>query len=196
MQTPVPSLKPTLGRFETPQTMPRARSVTSLHRLFFLLRHETGSSSSRLQCPGPPKRARNIDSQRGPDRRCVKLLRILSPHAELSSTSKTSAALTELFCRLRLPVDPADGSNVLFGLGGRLSAEANCQSPSAGGEKGDDAGADGLLGIGDAGDMIDGRVGDPCGVVWIEFVRLRSVMSLGGVGDRTSLPDARQSTLR
>jgi len=47
-----------------------------------------------------------IDLQRPLERLCVKLLRILSPHAELSSTSKTSAALTALFCLLRFPVGP------------------------------------------------------------------------------------------
>jgi hypothetical protein len=95
-------------------------------------------------------------AQRPEGRRCVKLLRILSPHAELSSTSKTSAALTALFCRLRLIDELGSASS---GLGGRLRADANCQSPSAGGENGEDCG-DAL-----DKDKADGRVGDCSGVV-------------------------------
>lgn len=134
---------------------------------------------------GIPCRMRaKIVCHRPPDRRCVKLLRMLSPHAELSSTSKTSAALTALFCLLRFPAGPGSASS---GLGGRLSADANCQSPSAGGEKGDICGDD------RDGDSGAPRVGDPSGVACIEFARLRNVMSFGGVGARASLPEARQS---
>jgi hypothetical protein len=101
----------------------------------------------------------------------VKLRRILSPHAELSSTSKTSAALTALLARLLLSVGPGPSSS--SGLGGRLSALANCHSPSAGGENG--------LAPGDA------RIGDPVGVCWIELARLlaaATVSRCGGVGAR------------
>ena len=64
-------------------------------------------------------------------RRSVKLLLMLSPQAELSSTSKTSCALTLLFALLRAPAAPGSASR---GLGGLPSALANCQSllPSAG----------------------------------------------------------------
>jgi hypothetical protein len=63
------------------------------------------------------------------------------------------------------------------GLGGRLSADANCQSASAGGENG--------LAPGDP------RIGDPVGVCWIELARLRAaalVSRWGGVGARLILP--------
>lgn len=73
---------------------------------------------------------------------------MLSPQAELSSTSKTSAALTAELALLLLFAGP--GSSSSSGLGGRLSADANCQSPSVGFEKG--------LAPGEA------RVGDPVGV--------------------------------
>lgn len=114
------------------------------------------------------------------ERRCVKLLRMLSPQAELSSTSKTSAALTALFCLLRFPVllGAASSPSPSSGLGGRLSADANCHSPSGGGENGDTCG--------------DVRVGDASGVVCIELARLLSDMSAGGEGAVASLPDARQ----
>lgn len=123
-----------------------------------------------------------------PDRRCVKLLRILSPQAELSSTSKTSAALTALFCRLRFPAElgAANCSSPSSGLGGRLSAVANCHSPSGGGEKGDIWGD---VRVGESGVAL---VGEPSGVVCIELARLLSVMSAGGDGARASLPEARQ----
>jgi hypothetical protein len=105
----------------------------------------------------------------------VKLRRILSPHAELSSTSKTSAALTALFARLLLSVGPGPSSS--SGLGGRLSALANCHSASAGGENGLTPG--------------DVRVGDPVGVCWIELARLlaaATVSRCGGVGARARPP--------
>lgn len=88
----------------------------------------------------------------------MKLLRILSPHAELSSTSKTSAALTALLALLRVSEGASCSSS---GLGGRLSvsADAKCQSTSAGGEKGD---ADAR---GDDGDSGPPRVGEPVGVI-------------------------------
>jgi hypothetical protein len=115
---------------------------------------------------------------------------MLSPHAELSSTSKTSAALTALFCLLRPPVGPGSTSS---GLGGRLRADANCHSPSPGGEKGDICG-DALDGDRGANGLV--RVGEACGVVCIEFARLRNVISCdGGDGERMSLPDARHSAL-
>lgn len=100
----------------------------------------------------------------------MKLRRILSPQAELSRTSRTSAALTALLARLLLSC--ARGSSSSRGLGGRLSAEANCQSASAGGEKG--------LAPGDP------RVGDPVGVCWIEFARLRAAALVSRCGGRES----------
>lgn len=102
----------------------------------------------------------------------MKLLRILSPHAELSRTSSTSAALTALFARLLLPAAALEGSSSSIGLGGWLSALANCQSPSGGGLKG--------LGPGDV------LVGEAVGVCCIELARDRMpafalcVSSLGG----------------
>lgn len=105
---------------------------------------------------------------------------MLSPQAELSSTSKTSAALTALFCLLRFPVElgAASSPSPSSGLGGRLSADANCHSPSGGGEKGDACG--------------DALTGEPSGVVCIELARLLNVISGGGDGARASLPEARQ----
>jgi hypothetical protein len=100
---------------------------------------------------------------------------MLSPHAELSSTSKTSAALTALFALLRLSVGPGPSSS--SGLGGRLSAFANCQSSSGGGENG--------LAPGDP------RVGDPVGVCWIELARLLAaalVSRCGGAEARARPP--------
>jgi hypothetical protein len=98
---------------------------------------------------------------------------MLSPHAELSSTSKTSAALTALLALLRLSACPASGSS---GLGGRLSADANCQSPSAGVAKGDAPGLD--------------LMGEAVGVCCIELALLRAgnVSSPGGDGARPSEP--------
>jgi hypothetical protein len=116
----------------------------------------------------------------------VKLLRILSPHAELSRTSRTSAALTALFCLLRFPVGPGC-SSCSRGLGGRLSADANCHSPSAGGENGD------ICGEALAGEDGVARVGELSGVCCIEFARLRKVMSAGITGSYASLPEARHS---
>jgi hypothetical protein len=116
---------------------------------------------------------------------------MLSPHAELSSTSKTSAALTALFCLLRLPGAAGSASSVSRGLGGRLSAEANCHSPSPGGENGDACGDDddapgGILDGDKGGGRV--RVGDCVGVTCIELALLRSgVKSPGGDGDRMSL---------
>lgn len=106
----------------------------------------------------------------------MKLRRILSPHAELSRTSKTSAALTALLARLLLSAGPGP-SSPSSGLGGRLRAVANCQSASAGGENG--------LAPGEP------RVGDPVGVCWIEFARLLAaalVSRCGGVGARVRPP--------
>jgi hypothetical protein len=100
---------------------------------------------------------------------------MLSPQAELSSTSKTSAALTALFALLLLSVGPGPSSSC--GLGGRLSALANCQSSSGGGENG--------LAPGDP------RVGDPVGVCCIELARLLAaalVSRCGGAETRDRPP--------
>lgn len=132
----------------------------------------------------PCQNRSKIDGHRPLDRRCVKLLRMLSPHAELSNTSKTSAALTALFCLLRFPAGLLGSAS--SGLGGRLSAEANCQSPSTP-AKGDICGEDRT---GEAGLAL---VGELSGDVCIELARLRNVMSAGGDGARASLPEARHS---
>lgn len=58
---------------------------------------------------------------RFPGRRKVKLRLILSPQAELSRTSRTSCALTLLFCRLRV-CPPAPKSTGLDGGGPRLKS--------------------------------------------------------------------------
>lgn len=123
-----------------------------------------------------------------PGRRVVKLLRILSPQAELSRTSSTSAALTALLALLRVSVGASCSSS---GLGGRLGvrADAKCQSASAGGENGDPRG--------DAGDNgpRSPRVGEPVGVIWIEFDRLRIDVSSDGI-ERTLPPDRRSPVCR
>lgn len=116
-----------------------------------------------------------------PGRRVVKLLRILSPQAELSRTSSTSAALTALLALLRVSVGASCSS---CGLDGRLRvrADAKCQSGSAGGENGDTRGEDGESG--------PPRVGEPVGVIWIEFARLRIDVSKLGI-ERTLPPERR-----
>src|SRR6478736_2292972 len=73
-----------------------------------LHRHIVDHPRSRQQTgtfPETNRRCASTSAHLPPDRRWVKLLRILSPQAELSSTSKTSAALTALFCLLRFPVE-------------------------------------------------------------------------------------------
>jgi hypothetical protein len=160
-------------------------SCRSSFTLFLNLRRDAGITmrGQYAHTCMPCTQCMKIALQRPLERRWVKLLRILSPHAELSSTSKTSAALTALFCLLRatavlfcllrFPAGPDSGSR---GLGGRLRADANCHSPSPGGEKGDICGE--VL-IGDNGDAL---VGELSGVCWIELARLRSVMSPGTDG--------------
>lgn len=116
----------------------------------------------------------------------MKLLRILSPHAELSRTSRTSAALTALLALLRVSVGASCSSS---GLGGRLRvrADAKCQSASAGGENGDARD--------DEGDSGPPRVGEPVGVIWIEFDRLRIDVSRL-VTERTLPPESRSPACR
>lgn len=116
----------------------------------------------------------------------MKLRRILSPQAELSRTSRTSAALTALFALLRVSVGASCSSS---GLGGRLRvrADAKCQSGSAGGENGDARGED--------GDNGPPRVGEPVGVIWIEFDRLRMDVSRLGI-ERTLPPESRSPECR
>lgn len=101
---------------------------------------------------------------------------MLSPHAELSSTSKTSAALTALLALLLLSAGPGPSCSSP-GLAGRLRADANCHSASAGGENG--------LGPGDV------RVGEAVGVCCIELARLLGpilVSRCGGVAARAKPP--------